>query len=275
MVCGHGDHIVRAVPTRPGSAGVPSWPLAAAGAGVTAASAVPGRLVRSRPGRRADPQAAARAVLHRLRHQRRDAVGLRGPRSPPDPAAAAVRAQPHPHAADRPAQLPPLRLRRRAEAEPGPQDAGGQPEPARPAPAAGDTGDDGPRVHRQRPQLLQLPAGHPGLRHPVEARRGRRGHLGGRPAGRRTSTPRDQARRRGRDAHRPRSRLCRQGRRLRRRTTSAAGPQGARRRPPRVGDERSSAAARPRLPAAPGGPGLGRHRQHQVARAPSRSRGRR
>ena len=53
------------------------------------------------------------------------------------------------------------------------------------------------------------PAGYPGGRHPVEARRGRRGHLGGRPAGRRPSTDRDRARRRRRDGHRPRSRLCR------------------------------------------------------------------
>ena len=42
--------------------------------------------------------------------------------------------------------------------------------------------------------------------------------------------------------------------------------QGARRRPAGVGDERRDAAARPRVPAAPGAARLGRHRQHQVAR---------
>ena len=46
------------------------------------------------------------------------------------------------------------------------------------------------------------------------------------------------------------------------------GQQGARRRDPGLGRQRQAAAARPRLPAAPGPARLGRHRQHQVARLP-------
>ena len=48
--------------------------------------------------------------------------------------------------------------------------------------------------------------------------------------------------------------------------------QGARRRAARVGDERRAAAARPRLPAAAGAAGLGRHRAASSGSAPSRSR---
>ena len=56
------------------------------------------------------------------------------------------------------------------------------------------------------------------------------------------------------------------GRGLRRRTPAVPGRQGARGRPAGVGDERQGAVARPRVPAAPGAAGLGRDRQHQVAR---------
>ena len=116
--------------------------------------------------------------VRRLRHQRRDALGLGRPATLPDPAGAALRPQPH-------------RSRRRSTATPG--GCGSSATGCAAARAEADarlarlrdlrrlpvtriTVDA--RVHRQRPQLLRQPAGHAGVRHRLDARRGRRGRAG-------------------------------------------------------------------------------------------------
>ena len=68
-------------------------------------------------------------------------------------------------------------------------------DPARPQAAAADHADHHPRVHRQRAQLLRDPAGHAGLGHRVDARRGRHRALGGRAAARPAPPPRARPRR--------------------------------------------------------------------------------
>ena len=131
------------------------------------------------------------------------------------------------------------------------------------APADHDHGDH--RVHRQRPVVLRHPAGPTGRGDPVAAGCRGRGHLGGSPARRGPGARRSPSGRRVDHGHRPGPglRLGRGG--LRRRAPTVPGRQGPRRRPPRVGDERCAAVARPRRARAAGAPGLGRDREHQVA----------
>ena len=88
--------------------------------------------------------------------------------------------QPHGHADDRPDTWRSASSGR--PTDPSPRGGRAVPVVRRPAPAARSPGRRRPRVHRQRPLLLRVPAGHAGSRHRVEARRRRGGHVGGRPA---------------------------------------------------------------------------------------------
>ena len=125
-----------------------------------------------------------------------------------------------------------------------------------------------PRVHRQRPQLLREPAGPAGVRHGLDPRCGRHRPVGGGPACRRATSGRHLAGRGLPAGSGPRP-VVRLGRcRPRPGTPALPDREGARRCAARVGHERRGPVARPRLPAPARAPGVGGHRQHQVAGLP-------
>ena len=214
---------------------------------------------------RSDPQAAPARVVRRPRPQRRDALG--GDARPGLPARHRAASSSATTRARRRSTPATWRLRVHGPGVERPLElsyADLEPLPSRSL-------TRGDRVRRQRrPRPVRLPAGHAGGGHAVEARRHRRRELARRPARRGARPRRRAARRRRRHGARARRPVHQGRRRPRLGAPSAPGRQGARRRADRARDERQRAPARPRLPGAPGGAGLGRDREHQVARRRSR-----
>ena len=218
------------------------------------------------------PQALAARVVHRLRHQRRDAVGLGRPEALPDRAGAAVRPQPHGHADDRPRHLAAAGLRD------GPRRAARRRRRAvavvrRPAPAAGHPADgDRTSAPATAGRFFATQQGTPASRHrrgssaPSEPSRGRASgcaevldRLG-------LAADAVSIQATGLDPH-----YVTGGVDYGRGASALPGQQGPRRRPARVGDERRAAAARPRLPDAAGAARLGRASRASSGSARSRS----
>ena len=245
-----------------------------AAAALAGAAVAPTSVWRAAPASAASPvhpQAHPAGLLHGLRHQRRDALGLGRPAALPHAPVAAVRAQPHPHASDRPVDL---RAARHGDGLATPRGEGEalslsfadlQRLPHHELTAVVEcTGNGRSHFWTQQGQTVSGTAWTLGavgtVRWSGVRLRDVLASVGLTPdAVSIQATGLDDPLRLGRHGLRPGP-------------SAVPGREGARRRAPRVGNQRRGPAARPRLPAPTRAARLGRHREHQVARARSRSR---